>query len=71
MNDLGKIMIWAGVLLVVMGTLFYFGSKFFALGRLPGDFKWENSNFGVYFPLGSSIVISIILTILLNVFLRH
>ena len=71
MNELGKMMIYAGIILTVIGCLVYFGGQFIPLGRLPGDFKWETSGFGIYFPLASSIIISILLTVLINVFFRR
>lgn len=70
MSDIGKIMIYAGIALIAAGLLFHFGSKILPLGKLPFDFKWESGNFGVYFPMGSCIVISIILTIILNILFR-
>ena len=71
MNELGKIMIYAGIILVIAGLVFYFGGRFFPFGRLPGDFKWEGKGFGIYFPLASSILISIILTIVFNLFSKR
>lgn len=70
MSDIGKIMIYAGIALIVAGLIFHFGAKILPLGKLPFDFKWENADFGVYFPLGSCILISIILTIILNILFR-
>ena len=72
MHSIGKMMIYLGIILIVLGLILYFGSKILPLGKLPFDFKWENSsgNFGVYFPLGTSILISIILTIILNILFR-
>ena len=60
MYDMGKI----------LGILIHFGGKLLPLGKLPFDFKWEGNNWGVYFPLGSSILISIILTLILNLLFR-
>ena len=70
MEDIGKIMIYAGIALAIIGTALYFGSKVLPLGHLPLDFKWESGDSGVYFPLGSCIVISIVLTIILNLLFR-
>ncbi|WP_243664068.1 DUF2905 domain-containing protein [Rhodothermus marinus] len=39
-------------------------------GRLPGDFSWEKGNFRIYFPLGTMLLVSLVLTILLNLLLR-
>lgn len=72
MYDMGKILIYIGIALalVIIGLLIHFGGKLLPLGKLPFDFKWEGSNWGVYFPLGSSILISIILTLILNLLFR-
>ena len=65
MEQFGRLFIVAGVLLLVIGLLFAFGSKLpFRLGRLPLDFHYQRDNFNFYFPLGTSIVISVILSLL-------
>lgn len=68
-------MIWENTHLYRNCSCYYrsinpFGGKLLPLGKLPFDFKWEGSNWGVYFPLGSSILISIILTLILNLLFR-
>ena len=70
MYDMGKILIYIGIALVIIGLLIHFGGKLLPLGKLPFDFKWESSNASVYFPFGSCILISIILTIILNILFR-
>ena len=70
MYDMGKILIYIGIALVIIGLLIHFGGKLLPLGKLPFDFKWEGNNWGVYFPLGSSILISIILTLILSLLFR-
>lgn len=70
MYDMGKILIYIGITLVIVGLIIHFGTKILPLGKLPFDFKWEGNNWGVYFPLGSSILISIILTLILNLIFR-
>lgn len=69
-NDFGKMLIYVGLGLVVLGAVLHFGGKIFPFGRLPGDLKWESGNFGVYLPLASSIILSIVLTVVLNLFFR-
>jgi hypothetical protein len=61
---MGKFLIVAGVILVVIGLLTYVLPLF----RLPGDIHYEGQNFKVYFPIVTCIIISIILTILFNLF---
>lgn len=70
-NDLGKNLIYIGLMIMVLGLILHFGGKLIQFGKLPGDFKWESGNFGVYFPVASSIIISILLTILVNLFLHR
>jgi hypothetical protein len=69
MNDwsgLGKAVISAGVILIIIGMIILFKDKLpFGIGRLPGDISIERDNFRFYFPLGTSFLISIILTIIL------
>ena len=70
MNPLGKSLIVIGILLVVLGLLFSVGSKIPWLGRLPGDIYIQRGNFTFYFPLATSIVISLIITLVLYLFRR-
>ena len=69
MNEFPLILIIAGITLLVAGILWYTGSKYLPLGKLPGDIALENGNFKLYFPLTSSVIISIILTLLLGILL--
>ena len=60
-----------GVLLFIVGGLIFLATKFgIPFGRLPGDIRIERENVSFYFPLASSIVVSILLTIILNVVVR-
>jgi uncharacterized membrane protein len=70
MHPLGKSLIIIGILLVVLGLLFSIGSKIPWLGRLPGDIYIQRGNFTFYFPLATSIVISLIITLVLYLFRR-
>lgn len=67
MNDpfnLGKVLIVLGLVIALVGLFFMFGPKIPWLGRLPGDFTWKGKNFTFYFPLATSILISVILTLI-------
>ena len=65
----GKWIIVAGAFLVIIGVLIYFfHDKLNWLGKLPGDIRIEKNNFHFYFPITTMIVISIILTLLINLF---
>lgn len=65
MVELGKALVGIGVLLAIAGgVLWIAGRTGFPLGRLPGDFAFRGRNFQVYFPLATSVLISVILTLL-------
>jgi Protein of unknown function (DUF2905) len=66
MADLGRILIFLGLLLVVVGALILGLNRLHVpLGRLPGDFSWRGRNWSVSFPLATSILVSIVLSLLL------
>jgi hypothetical protein len=64
LGALGKILILFGIALIVIGFLLLIGEKIPWVGRLPGDILIKREKFTFYFPLATSIVISIILTLL-------
>ncbi|MEG6585578.1 DUF2905 domain-containing protein [Dendrosporobacter sp. 1207_IL3150] len=70
-ESFGKILIYIALVILVIGLILHFGGKFINFGRLPGDIRIERENFGFYFPIASSIILSIILTILLNIFSKR
>jgi hypothetical protein len=64
MNDLGRLLIGVGlVLLIAGGLLLLVGRTGFPLGRLPGDISYRGRNLSVYFPLGTSILLSVLLSL--------
>ena len=65
-NDIGKLLIYLGSVLVVLGILFHFGEKFLPLGRLPGDIHWEGTHGSFHFPVVSCIIVSIILSLIVH-----
>jgi hypothetical protein len=64
----GRFLIISGLLLAAVGVLINVGVP---IGRLPGDFTIRRGNFTFYFPLATSIIASILLTILFSVFTRR
>lgn len=68
--QLGKTLIVLGVVIAVIGLLFTLGAKIPWLGRLPGDIYIKRKNFTFYFPLATSLIISIILTLIFMLFRR-
>lgn len=63
MMDLGRLLMIAGGVLLLLGVVFSLGVRLPWLGRLPGDIVIERENFRFYFPLATSIVISILLSL--------
>jgi len=70
MVDLGKVLILVGLLLVVLGVIFSLGARIPWLGQLPGDVIFRRGNLTVYFPLATSLLISVMLTLVLYLFKR-
>jgi predicted MFS family arabinose efflux permease len=63
----GKLLVVVGLVLSGIGLLMMLGVPF---GRLPGDFSVKRGNFSFYFPLATSIILSILLTLLFAIFRR-
>lgn len=71
MENIGRYLILGGVILILLGGGFYLASRLgLPIGRLPGDIHIEGSNGSFYFPIVTSIIISLILTVLLNIIVR-
>jgi hypothetical protein len=68
--EIGRILLVIGVVLVIIGGLAVLGVRL-PFGKLPGDIAIEGENGGIYIPIASMIVISVILTIVLNLFVRR
>jgi hypothetical protein len=64
MQEIGKTLIIFGVILILAGTLLTFINKIPFLGKLPGDILVQKKNLTFYFPLATSILISIILSLI-------
>ncbi len=69
-NFFGKILIFLGFFLIILGTVFLFGGKIPFFGKLPGDIYIKKENFAFYFPLTTSILISIILSLILTIIFK-
>lgn len=70
MPDIGRLLVVVGGLIVLFGVLLIVGGRIPFLGRLPGDISFNRGNTHVYIPLMTGIVISVILTVVLNFFFR-
>ena len=68
--EVGRFILVVGIVLVVVGGLAVLGIKL-PFGRLPGDIAIEGERGGIYIPIATMIVISIVLTILANLFFRR
>lgn len=65
-TDIGRVLMLLGVALFVIGVLLTLAGRVPGLGNLPGDVSIERGNFRLYAPFGTMIVVSIVLSILLN-----
>ncbi len=71
METIARTLMIGGIVLFLIGGGIYLAARFgIPLGRLPGDIRIERENGSFYFPITSSILISVILTIVVNVVLR-
>jgi hypothetical protein len=70
LEAIGKVLIGGAIVLLVVGALFLLLGRF-GLDRLPGDLVFKRGGVTVYFPVGIMILLSIVGTILLNLFLRR
>ena len=71
MNELGKALLGLGLLLLLAGAVVLLAGRIgLHLGRLPGDVAYKGKHFSVYFPLGTSILISIVLSAVLYLISR-
>jgi len=72
MEQFGRVLIVMGGVIVLIGLLLALGTRLpFRLGRLPLDIHIQRGNFSFYFPLGTSIVISLVLTLLFGLLKRR
>ena len=71
MNDLGRTLVVMGLVVAVVGVLLVLVGRVPGLGRLPGDIYIQRGNWSFYFPLATSIVISVLLTALFWLFGRR
>ena len=69
MIETGRFLLIAGTVLLVLGFVFLLSDKI-PLGRLWGDLKFGNDRFRIYFPIATCVVISIIITLIVNFFSR-
>ncbi|HEY6448675.1 MAG TPA: DUF2905 domain-containing protein [Acidobacteriaceae bacterium] len=71
MNDLGRTLLFLGLLIAAIGAaILLLGKTGLPLGRLPGDFSWRGKNTSFYFPLGTCLLLSAVLSLVLWILAR-
>ena len=68
--ELGRLLVVIGVVVVIVGVLAMLGVRL-PFGRLPGDISIQGERGGIFIPLGTMLVVSLVLTVLVNLFLRR
>jgi multisubunit Na+/H+ antiporter MnhC subunit len=71
MGEMGRVLIGLGVLLVVVGVALVGLGRLAGGGWLPGDIVWQRRNLTVVFPIVTCLIISIVATLILNLFLKR
>lgn len=69
-NDLGKLLIILGLILACIGLFLAFAGKSIVPGRLPGDIRIDRGNFTFFFPLGTCLLISLLISLFFWFFKR-
>jgi hypothetical protein len=69
-DSFGKMLMWVGGGLLLLGLIFFLLGKVPGLDRLPGDIVIHRENLTVFIPLGTMVLISVLLTVVLNVIAR-
>ena len=71
LQTLGRMLVLMGLLIVIIGVLLLLAGRVPFLGRLPGDIVYQRGNFTLYIPLMTMLLLSLILTIILNLLFRR
>ena len=67
----GKILIFTGTVIMIIGVLFLFGEKIPWAGKLPGDISIQRENFRLYFPITTCIILSFVISLILFLVMRR
>jgi hypothetical protein len=70
-ESLGRMLLYIGVLLVIVGGFFILAAKIPWFGRLPGDFTFRREGLTVFIPITTMILVSLVLTLLMNIVYRR
>jgi hypothetical protein len=72
MEQIGRLLLVMGGVLALLGIVLMLGPRLpFRIGRLPLDFHYQRDNFSLYFPLGTSILVSVVLTLIFSLLHRR
>jgi len=69
-TQVGKLLLFGGMAITVLGGVLLLAGRIPWLGRLPGDIYIEHEKFSCFFPLATSIIVSLLLTVVLNIIVR-
>jgi len=67
-QQFGKVLILAGIIIIILGVFLLFGDKIPLIGKLPGDIIVKKKNFTFYFPIATSIILSLLISLILYLF---
>ena len=67
---MGTLLIVVGIIIVLIGLLLYFSDNIPLFGRLPGDIRIERENFTFYFPLATSVLLSVVISVVIYLIRR-
>lgn len=70
-ESIGRFLIYIGVVLVMVGGFFILAAKIPWFGRLPGDIIYRRDGLTIYFPVATMVIVSLVLTLLLNIVWRR
>jgi Protein of unknown function (DUF2905) len=68
LEGVGRLLLVGGIILGVLGVILILTPNLPFIGRLPGDIRIETDNVRIYLPLGTMLIVSVVLTVLLNLF---
>jgi len=67
-QQIGKLLIFGGIFILILGLLFFFGDKIPLIGKLPGDIYIKKKNFTFYFPIVTSLILSLVISFIIYLF---
>jgi len=70
-QELGRTLVLIGAVVMAVGLVLVFANRIPFLGRLPGDVVVQKKNFTLYFPIATGLVLSLVLTVVLNLWSRR